>query len=240
MPRHARTRTPVALARAARRSRRIPGIAVAVCGTALVAAAGAVFGGLLPQPPGAPAGVALAGDQAGPATAPFSTAPFAAAPSAVVPSAVVIRSARPAPAPTVIGTGTAATRIGAETAGSRASVLSLVNAQRTRHGCGTLTGSSALTELAQSYSTEMGTENFFSHTDPAGRTPWDRARALGIGNLGGENIAMGQQTPQEVVAAWMHSAGHRANILDCEYRSLGVGVYYGSNGGPWWTEDFGF
>ena len=117
-----------------------------------------------------------------------------------------------------------------------------MNAQRLRHGCGTLRASASLNRLAQSYSTEMGTLDFFSHTDPAGRTPWDRARAVGIADLGGENIAMGQQGPQSVMSAWMNSPGHRANILDCDYHSLGVGVFYGyGNGsGPWWTEDFGF
>jgi uncharacterized protein YkwD len=124
-----------------------------------------------------------------------------------------------------------------------AQVLALVNDQRRRHGCPALAGSAPLATLAQDFSTEMAVEHFFSHTDPAGRTPWDRARALGITDLGGENIAMGQQTPAAVMAAWMDSAGHRANILDCRYRSLGVGVYFAGSstaGGPWWTEDFGF
>lgn len=162
---------------------------------------------------------------------------LAAAAGAVLAAAPADSGAATAAAAVTTG---AVTRIGAEAADYRASVLSLVNAQRGRHGCGALTDSPALTELAQSYSTEMGIENFFGHIDPAGRTPWDRARALGIRNLGGENIAMGQQTPRAVVEAWMHSTGHRANILDCNYHSLGVGVYYGNYGGPWWTEDFGF
>ncbi|MFD0328838.1 CAP domain-containing protein [Streptacidiphilus monticola] len=58
-------------------------------------------------------------------------------------------------------------------------------------------------------------------------------------NLGGENIARGQQTPAAVMDAWMHSPGHRANILNCSYHSLGVGAYF-APGGPWWTQDFGF
>jgi uncharacterized protein YkwD len=53
-----------------------------------------------------------------------------------------------------------------------------------------------------------------------------------------ENIAEGQQTPAAVMTAWMNSAGHRANILDCSLTTLGVGVATGS-GGPWWTQDFG-
>ncbi|MBC3844114.1 hypothetical protein GXW82_39770 [Streptacidiphilus sp. 4-A2] len=126
----------------------------------------------------------------------------------------------------------------ARVADAQGQVLALVNAQRAAHGCGALTGSAQLNQLAESYSTEMAVEGFFSHTDPAGRTPWDRARAMGITDLGGENIAMGQPTPQAVMTAWMNSPRHRANILNCAYHSLGVGVYY-AGGGPWWTEDFG-
>ena len=58
----------------------------------------------------------------------------------------------------------------------------------------------------------MGTENFFSHTDLA--APWDRARAMGMANLGGEEHRRGLPTPQAVMDAWMHSSGHRANIRD--------------------------
>nr|WP_243876108.1 CAP domain-containing protein [Streptomyces sp. 846.5] len=119
-------------------------------------------------------------------------------------------------------------------------VLALVNVQRVANGCAALSYSGPLTVLAQNFSAEMATLKFFDHTDPHGKTPWDRANGLGISNLGGENIAMGQQTPEDVMAAWMKSPGHRANILDCAYHSLGVGVYYASSGGPWWTQDFGF
>lgn len=119
-------------------------------------------------------------------------------------------------------------------------VLSLVNVQRVANGCAALSYSGPLTVLAQNFSAEMATLKFFDHTDPHGKTPWDRAKDLNITNLGGENIAMGQLTPEDVMAAWMKSPGHRANILDCSYHSLGVGVYYSSTGGPWWTQDFGF
>ncbi|QMU72350.1 CAP domain-containing protein [Streptacidiphilus sp. P02-A3a] len=118
-------------------------------------------------------------------------------------------------------------------------VLTLVNTQRSEHRCGALSASSRLNRMATDYSAEMGTENFFSHTDPAGRTPWDRAKDMGISDFGGENIAVGQPTPRAVMDAWMNSSKHRANILDCRFHSLGVGVYYG-DGGPWWTQDFGY
>ena len=118
-------------------------------------------------------------------------------------------------------------------------VLSLVNEERGQAGCRPLTLDAQLSALAQDFSEDMAERGFFDHTDPDGRTPWDRAQAAGVGNLGGENVARGQQDAEAVMAAWMDSEGHRANILNCEFRTLGVGVHFGT-GGPWWTQDFGY
>ncbi|MGY5117133.1 CAP domain-containing protein [Streptomyces sp. 900105755] len=120
-----------------------------------------------------------------------------------------------------------------------AEVLKLVNEERAKVGCSALSASSSLTKLAEAFSDDMAARNFFDHTDPDGRTPWDRAAAAGITNLGGENIARGQATAQAVMDAWMNSEGHRANILNCDFKTLGVGVHFGE-GGPWWTQDFGY
>ncbi|MFJ6747534.1 CAP domain-containing protein [Streptomyces sp. NPDC091266] len=118
-------------------------------------------------------------------------------------------------------------------------VLSLVNQERAQAGCSPVTADQELGSLAQRFSDDMARRDFFDHTDPDGRSPWDRARAQGISNLGGENIAKGQANAQSVMDSWMKSPGHRANILNCEYKTLGVGVHFGA-GGPWWTQDFGF
>ncbi|MEU1105237.1 CAP domain-containing protein [Streptomyces tibetensis] len=120
-----------------------------------------------------------------------------------------------------------------------AQVLSLVNEERAKVGCSPVAANSALTDLAQSYSEDMAARGFFDHTDPDGRTPWDRAEKAGISNLGGENIARGQANAAAVMDAWMNSPGHRANILNCDFKTLGVGVELGS-GGPWWTQNFGY
>ncbi|MFE5030543.1 CAP domain-containing protein [Streptomyces sp. NPDC056683] len=120
-----------------------------------------------------------------------------------------------------------------------AEVLKLVNEERAKVGCSALSASSSLTKLAEAFSDDMAARNFFDHTDPDGKTPWDRAAAAGITNLGGENIARGQATAQAVMDAWMNSEGHRANILNCDFKTLGVGVHFGE-GGPWWTQDFGY
>ncbi|MHB9858787.1 CAP domain-containing protein [Streptomyces sp. YIM S03343] len=133
---------------------------------------------------------------------------------------------------------TAPVTVSAEAA-AEAEVLRLVNEQRAKVGCSAVAANSSLTTLAEKFSVAMDEQNFFDHTDPSGATPWDRASKLGISNLGGENIARGQADAAAVMDAWMNSAGHRANILNCDFKTLGVGVHYGS-GGPWWTQDFGY
>ncbi|GAA2440844.1 CAP domain-containing protein [Streptomyces glaucus] len=122
---------------------------------------------------------------------------------------------------------------------AEAQVLGLVNEERAKVGCSPVTASSALAELAGDFSDAMAEQGFFDHTDPSRATPWDRAERAGISNLGGENIARGQTDAVAVMAAWMNSPGHRANILNCDFRTLGVGVHFGA-GGPWWTQDFGY
>ncbi len=124
-------------------------------------------------------------------------------------------------------------------ASAQDAVLALVNEERSKVGCRPVTASASLTALAQTFSEDMAARAFFDHTDPDGATPWDRAAKAGVTGLGGENIARGQADAQAVMDAWMNSDGHRANILNCDYTTLGVGVHFGS-GGPWWTQDFGF
>ncbi|MFC7308804.1 CAP domain-containing protein [Streptomyces monticola] len=122
---------------------------------------------------------------------------------------------------------------------AEAEVLSLVNQERIKAGCGPVRQDGDLAELAGDFSKDMAARGFFDHTDPDGDTPWDRADKAGITNLGGENIARGQANAQSVMDSWMKSPGHRANILNCDYKTLGVGAHFAS-GGPWWTQDFGF
>ncbi|MGW3625853.1 CAP domain-containing protein [Streptomyces sp. NPDC000880] len=120
-----------------------------------------------------------------------------------------------------------------------AEVLSLVNKERAKVGCSPVRSDAALADLAGDFSDDMAARGFFDHTDPGGATPWDRAAKAGVQGLGGENIARGQADAAAVMNSWMNSDGHRANILNCAYKTLGVGVHLG-DGGPWWTQDFGF
>jgi uncharacterized protein YkwD len=115
-------------------------------------------------------------------------------------------------------------------------VLALVNTQRAAAGCRALTADGRLNAAAQGHATDMAVHHYVSHTSQDGRTPWARMRAAGYpGAAMAENIAQGQTTPAEVMADWMASDGHRANILDCGYAALGVGW---DARGNYWVQDF--
>ncbi|MEV7234493.1 CAP domain-containing protein [Streptomyces sp. NPDC051020] len=161
--------------------------------------------------------------------APAAAGTTGSAPSATASAAPTTSAAAPARSAT-----TPAGDISAQ-----AAVLALVNQERAKVGCSPVTTSAPLASLAQNFSDDMAARGFFDHTDPDGRNPWDRASKAGVTRLGGENIARGQADAQAVMDSWMNSEGHRANILNCDYKTLGVGVHFGS-GGPWWTQDFGF
>lgn len=146
----------------------------------------------------------------------------------------------PAPPPTTSPSTSAAPSPSEDPAEvAAAEVLRLVNVERAKAGCRPVDHDPKLATLARDFSRDMAERDFFSHTDPDGRTPWDRAEQAGISNLGGENIARGQQSAEAVMNSWMNSEGHRANILNCDYKTLGVGVHL-APGGPWWTQNFGY
>ncbi|MBO8190663.1 CAP domain-containing protein [Streptomyces oryzae] len=137
------------------------------------------------------------------------------------------------------GAGGGSTAAADQESAAESEVLALVNQERAKAGCRPLKADKRLASLAGEYSEDMARRGFFSHTSPDGKSPWDRAEAAGISDLGGENIARGQANARSVMDSWMHSPGHRANILNCDYRTLGVGAHF-AEGGPWWTQDFGF
>jgi uncharacterized protein YkwD len=119
-------------------------------------------------------------------------------------------------------------------------VVRLVNLERARVGCRALTTNSALTRAAREHSADMARNGYFSHTSLDGRTPRDRMRAAGYsGGMTGENIAAGQTSAASVMKAWMNSPGHKANILKCGYRHIGVGHAKGGPYGHYWTQNFG-
>jgi uncharacterized protein YkwD len=144
------------------------------------------------------------------------------------------RTPTPAPQPkstkTSGGAGSDATTAG--------EVIGIVNSERAKAGCGPLTENSLLTQAAQGHSADMAARDFFDHTNPDGDGPGERVTATGYRwSTYGENIAMGQRTPAQVMESWMNSPGHRANILNCSFKEIGIGIH--SEGGPYWTQVFG-
>lgn len=126
-----------------------------------------------------------------------------------------------------------------EASGQAAEVLRIVNSERSKAGCGALTNDSRLASAAQKHSADMAANNYFSHTSRNGDEMADRIDAAGYPWRGiGENIAKGQRTPASVMESWMNSSGHRANILNCSYRNIGIGIAMDGNS-PVWTQDFG-
>lgn len=131
---------------------------------------------------------------------------------------------------------------GTVNSGYAAQVVSLVNQHRASLGLGQLAVDSALTRSAVWKSMNMAGLGYFDHTDdPIGRSVGQRLSDCGWpSNLGwGENIAYGYPTPDQVMTGWLNSAGHKANIENPSFTSIGVGVAADAQGGYYWTQDFG-
>lgn len=121
-------------------------------------------------------------------------------------------------------------------------VLQLTNVQRRAAGCADLRWQAQLAEAAQRHAADMAANNYFSHTGRDGSTFAARIKAGGYRyRRAAENIAAGYATPEDVVAGWMSSAGHRENMLNCALRDIGVGLGSnpGSTYGSYWVQDFG-
>ncbi len=113
--------------------------------------------------------------------------------------------------------------------------VDLANAHRESVGCGPLLWHERTAEVAQAHSTDMVERDFFAHQNPDGESPFDRLREAGIAWSGGagENIAWGYPTAAAVLAGWLGSPGHRANLENCGYSHHGVGLE-----GTHWTHLF--
>jgi uncharacterized protein YkwD len=114
-------------------------------------------------------------------------------------------------------------------------VLCLVNRERTSRGLSRLDSNWSLERAARGHSRAMVQQRFFDHDSPGGANVVVRAKRRGYHPAGGlfvgENIAWGSgtyATPAEIVDGWMHSSGHRANILHRGYHDIGVGVALGA------------
>jgi uncharacterized protein YkwD len=133
---------------------------------------------------------------------------------------------------------------------ARQAVLCLHNAVRRAHDLPALRADADLGRAATRYSAQMVRGRFFDHVSPSGSTLLGRVKATAylsssFGFALGENIAWGQSwlsTPRSIMRGWMHSAGHRHNILTPSYRDLGIGIAPGTPAGSMgatYTADFG-
>lgn len=144
---------------------------------------------------------------------------------------------KPTPKPPRASTSTTAP---APVSGAAAEVVRLTNIERQAKGCPALKVNAALTTSASRHSADMAQNDYFDHNSLDGRSPFDRMKAAGYSySRAAENIAAGQPTAAAVVAGWMNSAGHRANILNCDLAEIGVGVAKGGHYGIYWTQNFG-
>ncbi|NEW09750.1 LysM peptidoglycan-binding domain-containing protein [Paenibacillus sp. SYP-B3998] len=113
-------------------------------------------------------------------------------------------------------------------------VISLVNQERTNAGLKPLATDKSLSAMALDKAKDMYNNHYFDHTSPTFGSPFNMMTSYGIQySYAGENIAMGQQTPQAVMNAWMNSTGHRQNILSPNYTKIGVGYYNNE-----WVQEF--
>ena len=115
-------------------------------------------------------------------------------------------------------------------------VVALVNAERAKQGLSALTIDTKVQQAALVRAKES--VQSFSHTRPNGSSFSTALTEAGVSyRTAGENIAYGQSTPQQVMNAWMNSSGHRANILNANYTTIGVG-YTVINGTAYWAQLF--
>jgi uncharacterized protein YkwD len=140
--------------------------------------------------------------------------------------------------------------VAASDSGAVAATLCLLNEERADHGLKAFDQSSTLDRAADDYAADMVKRRFFDHVSPGGGTMMDRIKAAGWAPSGswsaGENIAWGSgslATPASIVAGWMRSAGHRANILNDGFSQIGIGIAAGApqsgiRGGGTYVTDF--
>ncbi|GAA3247252.1 CAP domain-containing protein [Streptomyces labedae] len=171
---------------------------------------------------------------AAPSTTTAAPKPTTAAPkpstAAPAPSTTAPKPTTTAPEPTASAPKPTATASGAV-----ARVVELVNAERAEAGCAPVTANSTLNTAAQRHSEDMASTGTMSHTGSDGSDPGERITRAGYAwSTYGENVAYGYSTPEQVMQGWMTSPGHKANILNCSFKEIGVGL-----SGTYWTQDFG-
>lgn len=115
-------------------------------------------------------------------------------------------------------------------------VVDLTNKERAKYHLPALKIDIKLSQVARAKSQDMHDQHYFDHNSPTYGSPFEMMKKFGIQyRAAGENIAMGQRTPEEVVKGWMNSKGHRENILNEHFTHIGVGYVKDGN---YWTQQF--
>jgi uncharacterized protein YkwD len=195
--------------------------------------------------PGAGGGAPGAGASAAPSAPapPSRTAPPSAAPSppaSAKPAKPASTSKKPQAKQTT-ASKKPAPKVAAGMAGQEAEVIRLTNVERGKAGCGSVKLNTKLRTAMRLHVQELGTHGdlYISHVSDDGRSFVDRAKAQGYDAPGGENVARGQRDAADVMNSWMNSEGHRANILNCSFKAIGVGAVKGVDGTIVWGQIFG-
>jgi uncharacterized protein YkwD len=162
-------------------------------------------------------------------------------------SAALLAPAAASAATTCPGAGRSPARLGP--AAARAATLCVLNRERAARGLGALRLDGRLTSAAQGHSDDMVAHRYFAHESRSGATFSARIKHTGWTShrrswTVGENLgwATGRATPRAIAAAWMRSAGHRANILSGRFHVIGIGIASGTptgRRGATYSTDFG-
>lgn len=208
-------------------------------------AAGAGADALAPGAGGGAPGVRAA--PPAPATSSAAPAPAATTPPAKAPASST-PSRKPAVKPTTRKPSvttkktTSAPKVAAGLTGQESEVIRLTNVERDKAGCGPVALNTELRTAMRLHVAELGERGnlYISHVSDDGRSFADRAKAQGYDDPGGENVARGQRDAADVMTSWMNSEGHRANILNCSFKAIGVGAVKASSDGTIvWGQIFG-
>jgi uncharacterized protein YkwD len=118
-------------------------------------------------------------------------------------------------------------------------VLELINQERAKYGLSALSYNGTLDNAAEKHNDHMSVVGKMAHDGIGDGDPGERIRAEGWRKAWGENVATGQTSPEQVVREWMNSPDHRRNILDPNFKSMGVSYTTAANGRTYWAQEFG-
>lgn len=128
------------------------------------------------------------------------------------------------------------TTVAPATSNAVAEVVRLTNLERVGAGLAPLAVDATVERVAAAHSADQASRGTMSHTGSDGSDAGDRLTRAGYAwTAWGENVAMGYPTASSVVIGWMGSPGHRANILNGTFTTIGVGVVEDAAGRPYWT-----